>query len=123
MARAGVATIFHGNPDGTHGDGEQVAIAATSSPGTLLYTNVAGAGIVDAITIEIGNIDSVDRDVIIEWAGTATKDRVPYTIPAGQTLVVIDRRLLSGGNEVRAYCTTANVLNAYVEVYQYNIQG
>ena len=51
-------------------NGRPVAVAATSSPGTTIHTAAAGTTSIDYVTGDAGNIDTVARDVTLEWAGT-----------------------------------------------------
>lgn len=64
-------------------DGNPVAIAATSTPGTALHTAVAGTEHLDEIFAYVTNTTAADIVVTFELDGTATANQVKQTIPAG----------------------------------------
>lgn len=102
-------------------DGVPFYIGATTSPGTLLHTATAGRTHWDIVTIELVNLATVQRNVIVQWGGTDPECAVPYVLPPGIGVVVtIDRRRIRNGLEIRAYCLeAANEVTAYVEVDTY----
>ena len=104
-------------------DGKQIDIAATSSPGTILHTAVAGTSYWDYITIEVSNRDTVARTVTIEWGGTTAADTVTLELAPGLgPVTMIDRRMLRDSHVVRAYCDAANVVSAWGEVHRARIE-
>lgn len=96
---------------GGTGDGRQIKVAATSTPGTLIHT--AHATSKDEIYIFANNTDTTARKLTIEWGGTTSPDDLlEVTIPAESgDMQVIAGKPLSGGLVVRAFAATANVVN------------
>ena len=95
-------------------DGKGIKIAATSTPGTLLHTAVAGttAGTYDEIWLEAFNSDTVDRVLTIEFGDTTVPDHnIVVTIPHQAGLImVVNGLILQNGATVNGFCPTANVL-------------
>lgn len=95
-------------------DGRGIKVAATSTPGTLIHTAVAGttAGTYDEIWVYAYNSDASDRTLTIEFGGTtAPDDNIKITVPTlqGQVLVV-PGLILQNGVLVRAFASAANVI-------------
>jgi len=101
--------------------GRPIAVAATSSPGTTIHTATSTSGDRDHITLWATNIDSSSRTVSLEWGGTGTSDRIgPITLAANSGPVLIaDRWHLQGGLLVRAFASSANVVNITGKVARY----
>lgn len=100
-------------------NGKNVKIAATSTPGTLLHTAVAGTASCDEVWIWVTNSDATDRKLTIEWGeATAPDGNIEITIPAESgPFLVIPGWLLQNGLTVKAFAATANVLVATGFVY------
>lgn len=93
-------------------NGRMVAVAATTSPGTLIHAAVSGVEDSDSCWIYAVNVDPTDRELVIEFGGTATSDRIPVTVPARSGLVLVVPGLpLQNSLEVRAYAAVTNVIN------------
>lgn len=98
--------------------GRMIAVAATSSPGTLLHTVASARGAKEQrIVVWASNIDTVTRELTIEWGGTSTSDRIVVTLGSKRGLIpVIPDLKLMNGLEVRAFASSANKINCYVSV-------
>lgn len=95
-----------------------IAVAATSSPGTILHTVPSSGLQYQRVVVWACNIEATaNRTLIVQFGGTATKDQIIVTLGArrGLVLVVPDCKLVAG-SVVRAWCATANVINCYVGV-------
>lgn len=105
--------------------GQQVLVAATSTPGTTVHSTGTSSTIQDEVWIWCTNSDTTARKLTIEWGGvTAPNDLVEITIPpeSGPVLVIPGWRLSGTGSVarvVRAFAATANVLvlSGYVHRY------
>lgn len=102
-------------------NGKQIKLAATSTPGTLLHTAVAGVTSIDEVWILVTNNDIVARNLTIEWGGVASPDDLTQlSVPAktGDYLVKAGIRI-NNGLEIRAFAAVANVLCVSVNVNRY----
>ena len=96
---------FSGSTDGT-----SIAVAATSTPGTLIHT--ASATAQDEIYLDVCNVHTADVVLTLEFGGTTTSDTMIITIPFKEGWQhVITGISLSNSLIVRAFAATANVLN------------
>lgn len=98
-------------------NGLGVKIAATASPGTLIFTAVAGTTNIDEIHLGLVNTSSSDITVYIQFGGTNSPDNlIPVRLPGsyeGLFVVSQGELQLQNGAEIRAYANTANVIVAY----------
>ena len=96
-------------------DGKGIKVAATSSPGTLIHTAVAGTADWDEVWVYCMNTDAVSRELVIEFGGTADPDNLIKFIVAPKDGVkcIVPGFLLQNGAVVRAFCATGNVLVIY----------
>lgn len=93
-------------------NGRPIKIAATSTPGTLLHTAVAGATSIDEVWFWITNNDVVSRNLTLELGGVTDPDdlvRLSVDARTGLFLVLPGARY-NGGVALRAFCNVANVL-------------
>lgn len=100
-------------------DGKQIKVAATATPGTLLHTASATAGITDWVTLYAVNDDTSDILLTIEWGGTTSPDdlkRQTILTRGGDALVVASLPI-QNGLVVRAFAGTANkiLVSGFVE--------
>ena len=104
--------------------GAPILIAATGTPGTLIHSTIGTflVTVFDEIWVYLGNTDTTDRKVTIEWGGvTSPNNLIEVTVPAesGLMLAVPGIRLTGTGaavSSVRAFCATTNVCNAFANV-------
>ncbi|WP_341702631.1 hypothetical protein [Ferrovibrio sp.] len=91
-------------------DGQQIKVAATSSPGTLIHT--ADANAKDIVFLYACNTDTVSRDLTIEWGGTTSPDdTVIVTLAAKSGMrLVVPGLPLTNSKAVRAFGSAANVI-------------
>ena len=93
-------------------NGKAILVAATSTPGTIIHTAVAGTSSLDEIWLYAVNSSSSDVKLTIEWGETtAPNGNIELTIPgeSGLTLI-IPGLLLQNSLAVRAFASTANVI-------------
>lgn len=98
-------------------NGRQIKVAATATPGTLIYTAVAGTAAIDDIRLTAVNNATTAVDLTIEWGGTTSPDdqiKVRLYPGAGEQVVATGR--LNGGVAVRAFAASANVISCKAEV-------
>lgn len=99
-------------------NGRPIAVAATSSPGTLIHTAAAasGANQFDEIWLWATNIDSADRVLTLQFGGTTTADEIMITVKAGQTIMVLAGNRLNNGLILKAFADAANKVNLFGNV-------
>lgn len=101
--------------------GRPIKIVATSTPGTLLHTAVAGATSIDEVWGWVTNNDTVSHNLTIELGGVTDPDdliRLSVTARTGHWLVIPGLRL-NGGVAIRAFADAANVLCMELAVNRY----
>lgn len=100
---------------GSPSSGRVIPVAATSAPGTLLHTALAGAGGFDEIYLWASNVTGTAATLTVNWGGAgASTDAlvVGYSIPANSGAIPIAvGQVLNGGLEVSAFSGTANAIN------------
>jgi hypothetical protein len=96
-------------------DGKGIKLSATSTPGTLLHTAVAGTSALDEIWLWIINSHTENVIVTVEFGGTSSPDNtIQFTVLRQDGLkLILPGLLLQNGQAVRAFASTANVLVAY----------
>jgi hypothetical protein len=94
-------------------NGRQIAVAATSTPGTLIHTAAAGTAGMDEIWLYAVNSSTSSVKLTVEWGGTtANTDHIELNITGESGLVLVSPGLvLNNGLSVRAFAGTANVIN------------
>ncbi len=94
-------------------NGRQIAVAATSTPGTLIHTASAGTAGMDEIWLYAVNSSTSSVKLTVEWGGTtANTDHIELNITGESGLVLVAPGLvLNNGLSVRAFAGTANVIN------------
>src|SRR3990172_2037784 len=90
-------------------NGRPIPVTATASPGTTLHTVATAAGTLDELFIDAYNSATNDRDLVVEFGGTATAEHLWYTIRPhlGPYRIVAGARLTATGTPVRAFLATA----------------
>lgn len=96
-------------------DGKGIKIAATATPGTLLHTASATAGVLDEVFVFIVNTQAGAVKVTVEWGeATAPDGNIEVTVPGESgLLLVIPGLLIANGLTVKAFAGTTNVLIAH----------
>ena len=92
-------------------DGKGIKVVATSTPGTLIHTAVAGTtpGSYDEVWLWAYNSDVANTVLYIEWGDTDLPRKL--TIPLQVGLVpIIPGLLLQNGQVIRIYASAANVV-------------
>ena len=95
-------------------DGRPIAVAATSSPGTTIHTAQSTTDDrYDWVELSFNNIDSVSRNLTIEWGGTSASDRImdAVPIPANSPQFTLPPRPLRNGLLIKAYGSAASIFN------------
>ena len=101
--------------------GANIAVVATSSPGTTLHDTGTSAKIQDLVTVEACNIDTRAHKLTIQWGGTASADEIIQWIkPESGLEMVVELQRLSGTGvaaaSIKAYADTTNIINCKVRV-------
>ena len=94
-------------------DGRPIKVAATSTPGTLLHTGVAGTDDLDHVTLYATNTSATPVKLTLEWGGTTSPDDLVEVYVRGESglELVADRVPIRNGLVVRAFGDTTNVVN------------
>lgn len=94
-------------------NGRMIAVAATSTPGTLIHTATSSTTYEDEIWIYAVNSSTSAVKLTLEWGGTtANTDHIELTITGESGLVLVSPGLvLQNSLIVRAFAGTANVIN------------
>jgi len=100
-------------------DGKNIAVAATSSPGTLIHTAQAGVtdGQYDEVWLWVVNNTLFAVDFVLQFGGTGSSDVTAFPIPATSGPILIAPGLvLQNSLIVRAYAsnTSACVIQGFV---------
>ncbi len=93
------------------GDGEPIAVAATSSPGTTVHT--AHATSKDEVHLYLSSIHTSPVTVIVEFGGVDTKNRIAHIIQPNETICAVPGVCLGNSKLVKVYAGTTNVVNAF----------
>ena len=93
--------------------GRPIAVAATSTPGTLIHTAAAtSAAKSDLVSLTVTNTAGGDRTLTLEWGGATTADQMVFTLGASETAVqIVSGMMLGNALEGRAFASGANELN------------
>lgn len=94
-------------------NGRMIAVAATSTPGTLIHTATSSTTYEDEIWIYAVNSSTSAVKLTLEWGGTtANTDHIELTVSGESGLVLVSPGLiLQNSLVVRAFAGTANVIN------------
>lgn len=109
-----MATVAPINPSAST-DGAPIAVAATSSTGTLFHS--AHATSYDEVYLWASNTTLGDLKVTVEFGNTATP--IVATVPATDTVMVIPGVRLTNSKTVRVYAASASVINMYGNINRY----
>jgi hypothetical protein len=102
-------------------NGRPIAVAATSSPGTLIHKASSTAGVTDRIWLYAANISDNGVVLTLEFGGTDTSDSMVITVPSKSGLTeIVAGQVLIGSAEVRAYAGTTNVINLIANIDQFD---
>ncbi len=95
--------------------GREIPVAATTTPGTLIHTAVAGTTAFDEVYLWVTNVSAAAATLTVEWgnAGTVGDHLVDaYSIPANSAPIPIAvGQVLQSALIVRAFASVTNVLN------------
>jgi hypothetical protein len=92
-------------------NGKLIKVAATSSPGTLIHTAVAGTTTFDNIYLYCHNNHTADVQLTIEWGGSTTDDQLIVGIPFREGKVLTIPGLpLQNSLIIRAFASVTNVV-------------
>jgi len=94
-------------------NGRPIKVAATSTPGTLIHTAVAGTSSLDELHLYAVNSSASAVKLTVEFGGTTSPDDlIEFTVPAEDGLyLVIPGLPLQNGLAVRAFAGSGNVIN------------
>lgn len=85
----------------------------TSGTAVTLHTATTTAGQIDKLYLDITNTSSSAVVVTIEFGTTGVGNEIDVTVPANATVRAVDGSVIGGAatDTVRAYASTANVIN------------
>lgn len=96
-------------------NGRPIKVAATATAGTLIHTASATAGVIDELWIYASNSSTDAQLLTVELGGVTDPDDLVVTALPGSTeaalVVVIPGVPITGGVDVKAFSTDADVVN------------
>lgn len=96
--------------------GRMIAVAATTSPGTVLHVGSARYAGWEQIEIKASVIGTATRLLTIEWGGTSVSDRIQRYLGAKGGLITVAKGKNYRNLTIRAYADVANEVNCMVAV-------
>lgn len=100
-------------------NGKGIKITQTATLGDTIHTAVAGTASWDCIELYATNIDTVSRELTIEWGtATAADGNIKITIPAksGLTYLIPNKLILQNSLTITAFASAANVIIVFGSV-------
>ena len=96
-------------------DAKGIKISSIETPGTLIHTSVVGTNSFDEIWIWATNLDTVTREITLEWGDASYPDSsIKFPVAAQDGLkLIIPGLILQNSLEVRAFTETIDVLIAH----------
>jgi hypothetical protein len=97
-------------------NGKAIKVAQTATAGTLIHTAVTGTSSLDEVWLYAHNTSSTGVKLTLEWGeATAPDGHIEITIGAEGTglILVAPGILLQNSLVIRAFASTANVLNIF----------
>lgn len=93
-------------------NGRQIKVAATTTPGTLIHTAVAGIVDWDEIWVYVTNNHTTSLSLTLQWGGTTSPDDyIQMSIPSKTGLyLIVPGLILQNGLILRAFAQTTNLL-------------
>lgn len=105
-------------------DGKPIKVAATGTPGTTVHTATPDTSKLDHLYVYATNVDTVDRDLTIEFGGTTDPDHLiakAHTIPAKAiNYPILVGQPLTNSLVVKAFASAANVILLAGRVNRYD---
>lgn len=93
----------------TNGRGVKIT-STTAASGNVIHTTVTGsvATTFDELYLYAVNLATTDKLVTLNYGGTASGDKIPFTVPTRDGLfALVQGGRLNGGVVVRAYAASA----------------
>ncbi len=99
--------------------GEPIVITATTSPGTLIHTSIAGTSQKDEVFLYVNNTGASVWPIVLEMGNTGMANRMIMDIyPKEAPLLISQGFLLNQAGTVRGYSpsgVSGLVVNGYVQ--------
>jgi hypothetical protein len=99
--------------------GEPVVIAATSSPGTLIHTSIAGTSQKDEVFLYVNNTGSGVWPFILQMGGTGLANQMAIDIyPKEPPQLICQGFLVNNSATIRGYSpsgVSGLIINGYVQ--------
>lgn len=94
-------------------NGKHIKVTQTATAGDTIHTCPEGTAYKDEIYIYATNMDTVARELTIEWGGVSSPDDLlKVSIPAKSgDILVIAGKPLNNSLVVKAFAAAANVIN------------
>jgi hypothetical protein len=94
-------------------DGKAIKVTGTTS-GAAVTVHQPAASVLDFVTIQAYNSDTVTRVLTLCWGGTGADNQFSTPIPPQSGLVTVtDRAAIGNSQVVSAFADAANVLFVY----------
>ena len=98
-------------------NGEPIIVSGVdTAAAVLVHTAIDNAGDFDEVELFANNTSNSSVDVTIEVAGAEQTNLITRTIPSKTTKLVLEGVFLDGGMTVKAFASTADVVNVYGKV-------
>lgn len=100
-------------------NGTGIKVVATGTTGTTIHTAQSGTTIVDVVSLEAYNSDTVTRRLTIEWSSTTAPDsNQVFDIPPKSTVPIKMDGVIRNSLLITAFADAANVvaIQGYVNV-------
>jgi hypothetical protein len=97
-------------------DGAAVAVAATSSTGTLWHTAIA-TGSFDEVYLWATNTTLGDLKLTVEIGGASNP--IVMTVPAIDTVLVVPGVRITNSKTVKCFAASASVINVFGNINRY----
>ena len=97
--------------------GQPILITATGSTGTTIHTTSTSSTVIDEIWLYATNTSGFGYSLFVEYGGTSQPTNIMsfYIEPSSGLYIVLPGTILTGtgsaGRVVRAYASTANVID------------
>lgn len=98
-------------------NGEPIEVTGVDTANSVLvHTAINVADDYDQVQVFANNTSEGDVDITLEIGGTAQENLIVRTIPAKTTKLVVEDIFLDGGKTIKAFASTAEVVNVYGKV-------
>lgn len=95
-------------------NGRGVQVVATATAGTTIHTDPNTATTLDEVWLWASNHRGEQEDLVIEFGGAASGDRIEVGLPPQAGLIpILPGLVISGGVSIAAFTTTASAVSIF----------